>query len=92
MTMQSLIIEKVIVIVCKKIPWNLGSHISRLDYLTLSYIGLRFNCGTGIATIISKDKIKLGSWHSVTVFRDGIDGWLSLDNSPQVPGKSQVSY
>ncbi|KAL7989078.1 hypothetical protein Chor_007997 [Crotalus horridus] len=63
--------------------------VSRLDYLTLSYIGFRFNCGTGIATITSKDKIKLGSWHSVTVFRDRIDGWLSLDNSPQVPGKSQ---
>ncbi|ETE69094.1 Pikachurin, partial [Ophiophagus hannah] len=54
--------------------------------------GHGFNCGTGIATVTSKDKIKLGSWHSVTVFRDGVDGWLSLDNSPPVPGKSQGQY
>ncbi|KAG8131158.1 hypothetical protein E2320_017767 [Naja naja] len=56
------------------------------------YVKEQFNCGTGIATVTSKDKIKLGGWHSVTVFRDGVDGWLSLDNSPPVPGKSQGQY
>lgn len=53
---------------------------------------LRFNCGTGIAVITSENRIKLGSWHSVTVFRNGLDGWLRLDNYPPVSGKSQVSF
>ncbi|XP_070792035.1 pikachurin isoform X2 [Pituophis catenifer annectens] len=68
----------------------------RGDFMSLAIIRqnvqFRFNCGTGIATMTSKDKIKLGGWHSVTVFRDGVDGWLSLDNSPPVPGKSQGQY
>ncbi|KAM6474191.1 pikachurin isoform 5-T5 [Liasis olivaceus] len=68
----------------------------RGDFMSLAIIRqtiqFRFNCGTGIATITSKDKIKLGSWHSVTVFRDGVDGWLGLDNSPPVSGKSQGQY
>ncbi|XP_077203122.1 pikachurin isoform X1 [Paroedura picta] len=55
-------------------------------------IQFRFNCGTGIAIITSENKIKLGNWHRVTVFRDGSDGWLKLDSSPPVSGKSQGQY
>lgn len=50
----------------------------------------RFNCGTGAAVITSENKIKLGNWHSVTLFRDGLNGWLRMDNDAPVTGKSQV--
>ncbi|XP_072848926.2 pikachurin isoform X2 [Pogona vitticeps] len=55
-------------------------------------VQFRFNCGTGIAVITSKNRIKLGSWHSVTVFRNGLEGWLRLDNYPPVSGRSQGQY
>lgn len=50
----------------------------------------RFNCGTGVAVITSENKIKLGNWHSVTLFRDGMEGRLRMDNDAPVTGKSQV--
>lgn len=50
----------------------------------------RFNCGTGVGVITSENKIKLGNWHSVTLFRDGVNGWLRMDNNAPVTGKSQV--
>ncbi|XP_015275647.1 PREDICTED: pikachurin [Gekko japonicus] len=68
----------------------------RGDFMSVAVIRrsvqFRFNCGTGIAIITSENKIKLGNWHRVTVFRDGLDGWLKLDNSPPVSGRSQGQY
>ncbi|KAJ6656099.1 hypothetical protein lerEdw1_004148 [Lerista edwardsae] len=68
----------------------------RGDFMSVAIIRrtvqFRFNCGTGIAVISSESKVKLGNWHSVTVFRDGLDGWLRMDNSPPVFGKSQGQY
>uniref|UniRef100_A0ABM5FU47 Pikachurin isoform X2 n=1 Tax=Pogona vitticeps TaxID=103695 RepID=A0ABM5FU47_9SAUR len=55
-------------------------------------VQFRFNCGTGIAVITSENRIKLGRWHSVTVFRNGLEGWLRLDNYPPVSGRSQGQY
>ncbi|KAM9591457.1 pikachurin-like [Morphnus guianensis] len=55
-------------------------------------IQFRFNCGTGAAVITSENKIKLGNWHSVTLFRDGMNGWLRIDNDAPVTGKSQGQY
>ncbi|NWH55124.1 EGFLA protein, partial [Fregata magnificens] len=52
----------------------------------------RFNCGTGVAVITSENKIKLGNWHSVTLFRDGMNGWLRMDNDAPMTGKSQGQY
>lgn len=68
----------------------------RGDFMSVAIIRrtiqFRFNCGTGIAVISSENRVKLGNWHSVIVFRDGLDGWLRLDNSPPVFGKSQGQY
>nr|XP_006139537.1 pikachurin [Pelodiscus sinensis] len=68
----------------------------RGDFMSLAIIRrniqFRFNCGTGVAVIMSESKIKLGNWHSVTVFRDGLNGWLRLDNDTPVTGKSQGQY
>ncbi|XP_041855691.1 pikachurin isoform X2 [Melanotaenia boesemani] len=52
----------------------------------------RFNCGTGAAQIISESRIVLGQWHTVTVFRDGMSGWLRMDNDTPISGRSQGQY
>uniref|UniRef100_A0A8C9V760 EGF like, fibronectin type III and laminin G domains n=1 Tax=Scleropages formosus TaxID=113540 RepID=A0A8C9V760_SCLFO len=52
----------------------------------------RFNCGTGAAQIVSESPVVLGHWHSVTVYRDGLSGWLRLDNDTPVTGRSQGQY
>ncbi|KAI6058093.1 hypothetical protein LUU34_01036500 [Aix galericulata] len=68
----------------------------RGDFMSLAIIRrsiqFRFNCGTGAAVITSENKIKLGNWHSVTLFRDGLNGWLRMDNDAPVTGKSQGQY
>ncbi|OXB60510.1 hypothetical protein ASZ78_009726 [Callipepla squamata] len=68
----------------------------RGDFMSLSIIRrsvqFRFNCGTGVAVITSENKIKLGNWHSITLFRDGLNGWLRMDNDAPVMGKSQGQY
>ncbi|XP_048854246.1 pikachurin isoform X1 [Brienomyrus brachyistius] len=52
----------------------------------------RFNCGTGVAQIASESPVSLGQWHTVTVYRDGLSGWLRLDNDTPVTGRSQGQY
>ncbi|XP_061674359.1 pikachurin isoform X2 [Syngnathoides biaculeatus] len=52
----------------------------------------RFNCGTGVARIVSESRVVLGQWHTVTVFRDGTSGWLRLDNDTPISGRSQGEY
>ncbi|KAM3868180.1 pikachurin isoform 2-T2 [Diretmus argenteus] len=51
-----------------------------------------FNCGTGAAQIVSESHIVLGQWHSVTIFRDGMSGWLRMDNDTPISGRSQGQY
>lgn len=50
----------------------------------------RFNCGTGAAQIVSESHVVLGQWHTVTVFRDGMSGWLRVDNDTPISGRSKV--
>ncbi|KAF1556232.1 Pikachurin, partial [Eudyptes schlegeli] len=68
----------------------------RGDFMSLAIIQhsiqFRFSCGTGVAVITSENKIKLGNWHSITLFRDGMNGWLRMDNDAPVTGKSQGQY
>ncbi|KAM4575794.1 pikachurin isoform 1-T1 [Odontesthes bonariensis] len=52
----------------------------------------RFNCGTGAAQIVSESRIVLGQWHMATVFRDGMSGWLRMDNDTPVSGRSHGQY
>ncbi|XP_033615957.1 pikachurin isoform X4 [Fukomys damarensis] len=68
----------------------------RGDFMSLAVIRrslhFRFNCGTGVAIIISRTKIKLGAWHTVTLYRDGVNGLLQLNNDTPVTGQSQGQY
>nr|XP_057927414.1 pikachurin isoform X6 [Doryrhamphus excisus]XP_057927415.1 pikachurin isoform X6 [Doryrhamphus excisus]XP_057927416.1 pikachurin isoform X6 [Doryrhamphus excisus] len=52
----------------------------------------RFNCGTGTAQIISESRVVVGQWHTATVFRDGMSGWLRLDNDTPISGRSPGQY
>uniref|UniRef100_H2ZUA7 EGF like, fibronectin type III and laminin G domains n=1 Tax=Latimeria chalumnae TaxID=7897 RepID=H2ZUA7_LATCH len=70
---------------------DLGKDFFSVQFIRHSSL-FKFNCGTGAAIIISESKIKRGSWHSVTIYRDGINGWLRLDNDTPVTGKSQGQY
>ncbi|XP_067838193.1 pikachurin [Heptranchias perlo] len=66
------------------------------DFLSVAIIRrrlqFRFNCGTGAAALVSESKIQIGSWHTATVYRNGINGWLRLDSDPPVSGKSKGRY
>ncbi|XP_076027092.1 pikachurin [Genypterus blacodes] len=52
----------------------------------------RFNCGTGAAHMVSDSRIVTGQWHTVTLFRDGMIGWLRMDNDNPISGRSQGQY
>uniref|UniRef100_M3YTT9 Pikachurin n=1 Tax=Mustela putorius furo TaxID=9669 RepID=M3YTT9_MUSPF len=68
----------------------------RGDFMSLAIIRrslqFRFNCGTGVAIIISESKIKLGAWHTVMLYRDGLKGLLQVNNGTPVSGQSQGQY
>nr|XP_045249578.1 pikachurin isoform X3 [Macaca fascicularis] len=68
----------------------------RGDFMSLAIIRrslqFRFNCGTGVAIIVSETKIKLGGWHTVMLYRDGQNGLLQLNNGTPVAGQSQGQY
>ncbi|KAJ8401580.1 hypothetical protein AAFF_G00378970 [Aldrovandia affinis] len=69
---------------------------ARGDFTSLALIRrklhYRFNCGTGAAQIVSDSWVVLGQWHTVTIYRDGMSGWLRLDNDTPVSGRSQGQY
>lgn len=67
-------------IICSSSRWPVPSCLT-----------LRFNCGTGAAQIISDSRVVVGQWHTVTVFRDGMSGWLRMDNDTPISGRSQVT-
>lgn len=69
------------------VPENIMNWLIKESF----FLFRRFNCGTGVAIIISETKIKLGGWHTVTLYRDGLNGLLQLNNGTPVPGRSQVS-
>ncbi|XP_029998816.1 pikachurin isoform X3 [Sphaeramia orbicularis] len=68
----------------------------RGDFISLALVRgklhYRFNCGTGAAQIVSESRIVVGQWHTVTVFRDGMSGWLRIDNDTPISGRSQGQY
>ncbi|XP_045141190.1 pikachurin [Echinops telfairi] len=68
----------------------------RGDFMSLAIIRrtlqFRFNCGTGVAILTSETKIKLGAWHTVMLYRDGLNGLLQVNNCTPVTGQSQCNF
>ena len=64
------------------------------DYASLALIHgrlhFRFNCGTGSGHMVSGRRVTPGRWHTVSIARVGVTGWLRLDNDTPVTGRSQV--
>ncbi|KAJ7994325.1 hypothetical protein DPEC_G00264700 [Dallia pectoralis] len=69
---------------------------ARGDFTSLALVRgklhYRFNCGTGAAQIVSESRVTPGQWHTVTMFREGMSGWLRKDNDTPVTGRSQGQY
>lgn len=61
-------------------------------FFFFNLLSFRFNCGTGAAQIVSESRVVVGQWHTVSVFRDGMSGWLRMDNDNPISGRSQVSH
>ncbi|XP_075040327.1 pikachurin isoform X2 [Mixophyes fleayi] len=72
------------------------NEYGRGDFMSLAIIRrsvqFRYNCGTGTAVVTSDRKIRPGTWHIVTVSREGLNGWIKLDNGTAVSGRSPGQY
>ncbi|XP_044277194.1 LOW QUALITY PROTEIN: basement membrane-specific heparan sulfate proteoglycan core protein [Varanus komodoensis] len=66
------------------------------DFVSFGLVGgrpeLRFDAGSGMATIRHPSPIKLGKFHTVRLFRNLTQGALVLDNQPPVNGTSQGKF
>ncbi|XP_044765426.1 agrin-like isoform X2 [Coccinella septempunctata] len=64
------------------------------DFITLNlvrgHLEFRFNLGSGIANLTTRDTIENGKWHNVRISRKGREGILQLDNSSVVYGFSGI--
>uniref|UniRef100_A0A8C1I0U8 Agrin n=1 Tax=Cyprinus carpio carpio TaxID=630221 RepID=A0A8C1I0U8_CYPCA len=62
------------------------------DFLSLAlvegHVELRFNTGSGTASVISKVLVRPGRWHQLVVVRNRRNAMLSVDNEPSVEGQS----
>ncbi|KAK3538683.1 hypothetical protein QTP86_012738 [Hemibagrus guttatus] len=73
-------------------PQHLHLHLHQHPNTCYYICVFRFNCGTGAGQIISDSSVLVGQWHTVTLFRDGVNGWLRLDNDTPVSGYSLGHY
>lgn len=66
------------------------------DFISLSlrkgFVVFQYNLGSGPALIQSNKAITLFDWHTVTAYRDGLYGTLSVDSESVVYGKSKGKY
>lgn len=66
----------------------LPSH--RNGVLLISFGALRFDVGSGMATIRDPNPIKLGEFHTVELYRNHTLGYIVVDGGEPVNGSSQV--
>ncbi|XP_017566224.1 pikachurin-like isoform X1 [Pygocentrus nattereri] len=66
------------------------------DFASLALIRgklyFRYNCGTGAGQIMAQSRVKLGVWHTVTVFREGLSSWLRVDSNTPLTGRSAGEF
>ncbi|XP_066493850.1 basement membrane-specific heparan sulfate proteoglycan core protein isoform X4 [Tiliqua scincoides] len=66
------------------------------DFVSFGLVGgrpeLRFDAGSGMATIRHPSILKLGEFHTVRLYRNLTQGSLVLDNHPPVNGTSQGRF
>ncbi|XP_069467045.1 basement membrane-specific heparan sulfate proteoglycan core protein isoform X3 [Ambystoma mexicanum] len=66
------------------------------DFISFGLVGgrpeLRFDAGSGMATIRYPTPLKLGEFHTVILYRNLTQGALAVDNQPPVNGTSQGKF
>ncbi|GCB83220.1 hypothetical protein scyTo_0023738, partial [Scyliorhinus torazame] len=66
---------------------------SSKDFISLnlvdSLVEFRFDCGSGTATIRSKDPVALNQWHEVKFSRTAKNGILQVDDQQSVEGMAE---
>ncbi|XP_051947304.1 agrin-like isoform X2 [Xyrauchen texanus] len=69
-----------------------NGQTGKKDFLSLALVGgkveLRFNTGSGTASVVSKVLVRPGRWHQLVVVRNRRNAMLSVDNEPNVEGQS----
>ncbi|RWS31437.1 Basement membrane-specific heparan sulfate proteoglycan core protein-like protein [Leptotrombidium deliense] len=66
------------------------------DFISLGlnegYVEFRYELGSGVVLLRSTDPVKLREWHTVNVRRERKDGFLQVDNQPEVTGSAPGRY
>ncbi|XP_023215950.1 pikachurin-like isoform X1 [Centruroides sculpturatus] len=63
------------------------------DYIAIvlnkGFVEFRFDCGMGEGILKSDQPVVLHSWNMLSIFRDGWDAWMQLNNGKQIQGRSR---
>lgn len=70
------------------------ASLDKADFLSLNlvdaYLQYRFDLGSGMADIVSPNKITLNVWHKVEISRRDKQGMMVIDDDIPVTGSAQV--
>lgn len=63
------------------------------DFMALllhqGFVEFRFDCGSGIGVVRSKETVLLNQWNRITLYRHRWDAWLQLNAGKHVQGRSK---
>lgn len=65
-------------------------HSIRILLIIICFVCLRFDVGSGMATIRDPNPIKLGEFHTVELYRNHTLGYIIVDGGEPINGSSQV--
>lgn len=75
------------------VGWGEGGEMAANTHpCPLYHLKIRFDAGSGMATIRHPTPLRLGEYHTVRLFRNLTRGSLALDGHPPVNGTSQVFF
>ncbi|XP_049625003.1 pikachurin-like [Suncus etruscus] len=55
-------------------------------------LNFRFNCGSGVTSLISETVVQIGVWHTVMISKNGRTGMLKLDNGTALISDAPGTY
>ncbi|GFR30669.1 pikachurin, partial [Trichonephila clavata] len=73
-----------------------GQKQEQGDFIALvlnnGYVEFRFELGSGLAIIRSTEPVEMRKWHTVHIRRERKDGFLRVDDKPEVTGSTQGQF
>ncbi|KAG8188529.1 hypothetical protein JTE90_004764 [Oedothorax gibbosus] len=73
-----------------------GQKAEQGDFIALilnnGYVEFRFELGSGPAIIRSNEPVQMGKWHTAQIRRERKDGFLKVDDQPEVTGSAQGRF